>query len=167
VSSPYIPAKLEINGTWMGMMAYTAKTKEARAKGHLYVGVIASAPDSACLSSLLQRHQNASVIEQRCAGLSPRSADWNHKFTPDPWRDSSLLFPSLGIRHTRESQTRKIKQKESAEGCHYPFRTLATDSVRNSYPELRACHYDNDEADCAVNESGIWGCYPRFLTEIG
>lgn len=42
VSSPYIPAKLEINGTWMGMMAYTAKTKEARAKGHLYVGVIAS-----------------------------------------------------------------------------------------------------------------------------
>jgi hypothetical protein len=42
VNSPYIPAKLEINGTWMGMMAYTEKTKEAREKGHLYVGVLAS-----------------------------------------------------------------------------------------------------------------------------
>ncbi len=42
VSSPDIPAKLETNGTWMGMMTYDEKLLGARAKGHLYVGVVAS-----------------------------------------------------------------------------------------------------------------------------
>src|ERR1019366_7977882 len=71
-----------------------------------------SAPDPASLCWLLQRHQNAPVIGQRCAGLSLRSADWNHKFTPDPWRASSPLCPDLGFRYTqarkvyRENQTR-------------------------------------------------------------
>jgi hypothetical protein len=50
---------------------------------------------------LLQRRQNATVIEQRCAGLSLGSADRNHKFTPDPWRPSSPLRPGLGIRYTQ------------------------------------------------------------------
>jgi hypothetical protein len=35
---------------------------------------------------------------------SPHSADWNHKFTPDPWRPSSPLFPSLGIRYTQRPE---------------------------------------------------------------
>jgi len=34
-------------------------------------------------------------------GLSLRSADWNHKFTPDPWRPSSPLRPGLGFRCTQ------------------------------------------------------------------
>jgi hypothetical protein len=42
VNSTSIPAKLEINGTWMGLMTYDRKTADGRAKGHLYVGVIAS-----------------------------------------------------------------------------------------------------------------------------
>ncbi len=52
------------------------------------------------LCSLLQRHQNASVIGQRCAGLAPGSADRNHQFTRDPWRTSSPLCPGLGFRYT-------------------------------------------------------------------
>jgi hypothetical protein len=56
-------------------------------------------PSSLC--SLLQRHQNAPVLGQRCAGLSPRSADRNHQFTPDPWRASSPLRPGLGFRYTQ------------------------------------------------------------------
>ena len=50
---------------------------------------------------LFQRHQNAPVFGQRCAGLSLRSADWNHKFTPDPWRTSSPLCPRFGFRYTQ------------------------------------------------------------------
>lgn len=42
VNTDSIPAKLEINGTWMGQMRYDEKTKNAHKNGHLYVGVIAS-----------------------------------------------------------------------------------------------------------------------------
>src|ERR1035438_193479 len=51
-------------------------------------------------SLLLQRHQNTSVIGQRCAGLSPGSADWNHRFTGDTRRTSSSLRQGLGFRYT-------------------------------------------------------------------
>jgi transposase InsO family protein len=33
-----------------------------------------------------------------------RSADWNHKFTPDPWRPSSPIRPGLGFRYTQDAQ---------------------------------------------------------------
>jgi hypothetical protein len=42
----------------------------------------------------------------KCAGLAPRSAAWNHQFTPDPWRPSSPLFPGLGFRHTHRARHR-------------------------------------------------------------
>jgi hypothetical protein len=42
VPTPDIPAKLDINGLWMGMMPYNSETSEARAKGRLYIGVCAS-----------------------------------------------------------------------------------------------------------------------------
>ena len=61
----------------------------------------ASATDPACLCWLLQRHKNALVVGQRCAALSPRSADWNHQFTRNPWRTSSPLRPGLGFRYTQ------------------------------------------------------------------
>ena len=53
---------------------------------------------------LLQRHQNAPIIEQRCAGLSPGSANRNHQFTRHPWRTSSPLRPGLGFRYTQPSE---------------------------------------------------------------
>ena len=65
----------------------------ARVRGsfhHLRRG--ASTPHPANLCLLLQRHQNALVIRQRCAGLAPCSADWINKFTRDPWRASSPIM---------------------------------------------------------------------------
>jgi hypothetical protein len=61
----------------------------------------ASAPHPANLRLLLQSHQNALVIGQRCAGLSPRSADRIYQFTRDPWRTSSPLRSGLGFRYTQ------------------------------------------------------------------
>jgi len=42
VNSPHIPAKLEVNATWMGMMFYTDDLRKNMMEGKLYVGVIAS-----------------------------------------------------------------------------------------------------------------------------
>ena len=42
VNSDRIPSELGVNKTWLGMMHYDDKTAAARAKGLLYVGVIAS-----------------------------------------------------------------------------------------------------------------------------
>jgi hypothetical protein len=46
-----------------------------------------------------------SVIGQRCAGLSPGSADRIYQFTHDPCRTSSPLRPDLGFRSQPESAT--------------------------------------------------------------
>jgi hypothetical protein len=42
VNSDRILSELGVNKTWLGMMHYDDKTAAARAKGLLYVGVIAS-----------------------------------------------------------------------------------------------------------------------------
>lgn len=42
VNSPKIPAELGVNKTWIDTMLYNDETLEGRAKGHLYVGVIAA-----------------------------------------------------------------------------------------------------------------------------
>jgi hypothetical protein len=42
VNSPRIPFRLDTNAIWLGEMIYSKDTTEARNKGHLYVGVIAS-----------------------------------------------------------------------------------------------------------------------------
>ena len=39
VNSPNVPAEVGVNKQWNGMMLHEKKTTEARAKGHLYVGV--------------------------------------------------------------------------------------------------------------------------------
>ena len=62
----------------------------------------------ASLCRLLQRRQNAPVIGQRSAGLSPCSAGWNHNFTLYPWRASSLLCPDLGFRYTQPAAGAKF-----------------------------------------------------------
>jgi transposase InsO family protein len=61
----------------------------------------AFAPDLASLCSLLQQHQNAPVIRQRCAGLSLCSAGRNHHVTCDPRRASSSLRSGLSFRYTQ------------------------------------------------------------------
>jgi hypothetical protein len=57
---------------------------------HRCLGRGTSAPDSEILRRLLQRRQNASVIEQRRA-LSPGSAIQRHNFTRHPGRASSPI----------------------------------------------------------------------------
>jgi hypothetical protein len=89
---------------WQNGLCRTAdRIDPARVRGPFHrLRRVASTPHPANLRSLLQSHQNALVIGQRCAGLSPRSADWINKFTRDPWRTSSPLRPGLGFRYTQE-----------------------------------------------------------------
>jgi hypothetical protein len=59
-----------------------------------------SAPDSNFLCRLLQLRQNASILEQGCAGFSPGPAGRKHQIASLPWRTSSPLRPGLGFRYT-------------------------------------------------------------------
>jgi len=40
-------------------------------------------------------------LDIKCAGLSPRSAYWNHQFTPYPWWAPSPLRPGFGFQYTQ------------------------------------------------------------------
>jgi hypothetical protein len=42
INSPHIPARLDVNATWMGMMFYTDDLRKDMRDGKLYIGVIAS-----------------------------------------------------------------------------------------------------------------------------
>src|ERR1700686_4741353 len=61
-------------------------------------GAFASGPE--ILRRLLQLRQNASILEQGCAGHSPNSANRKHQITRHPWRTSPPLRPSLSFRYT-------------------------------------------------------------------
>src|SRR5713226_5083055 len=67
---------------------------------HHYLGRGAFAPDSAIVCLLLQRDQNASVVGQRRADLSPGSAGRKPKNVPHPRRTPSPLLQGLGSRYT-------------------------------------------------------------------
>ena len=69
---------------------------------HFVVGRSTSAPNAAILGSLLQRHQNLSVIEHRWASFSPGAADRKNQIAPHPWRSSSPRA-DLGFRHTQRA----------------------------------------------------------------
>jgi hypothetical protein len=62
--------------------------------------------------------------EQRCAGLSPASADWNHSFTPDTRRASSPLRPGLSFRYTQPSEPRKLVQMQGRDVLCAPYDKL-------------------------------------------
>jgi hypothetical protein len=61
-------------------------------------------PHSEILRSLLQPRQNAPIIEQRCTGLSPNSANRKHQITRHPGRTSPPLRPCLSFRYTQLSR---------------------------------------------------------------
>jgi hypothetical protein len=60
-----------------------------------------SAPNSAIIRALLQRHQDPSITGQGCAGFSPGPADREHHIVPDPRRTPSPLRPGLNFRYTQ------------------------------------------------------------------
>src|SRR5216684_6839557 len=53
---------------------------------------------------LLQLRQNASILEQGCAGFSPGSANRCDHFTRHPGRTSSPLRAGLGFRYTQAAR---------------------------------------------------------------
>jgi hypothetical protein len=54
---------------------------------------------SAILLTLLQRHQNTSIIGQRCAGFSLGPASWKHQIVRHPRRTPSPLCAGIGFRY--------------------------------------------------------------------
>jgi hypothetical protein len=55
-------------------------------------------------SEILRRLQNASILEQGCAGHSPNSANRKHQITHHPWRTSPPLRPSLSFRYIQPNK---------------------------------------------------------------
>jgi hypothetical protein len=74
-----------------------ALSNERPYRDHHCPGRGTSASDSEILCWLLQRHRNASVFEQGCAGLSLGTARRCHSFTCHPGRTSSPLRSDLGF----------------------------------------------------------------------
>src|ERR1019366_8971376 len=74
---------------------------------HHCLGQETSASDSEKLCGLLQRRENASVIEQGCACLSPGSAIWRHKFARHTGRTSSSIRSDLDFRYTGIASERR------------------------------------------------------------
>src|SRR6202011_946139 len=70
---------------------------------HHCLGRDAFASGPEILRRLLQLRQNASILEQGCAGHSPNSANRKHQITRHPWRTSPPLRPSLSFRYTQGS----------------------------------------------------------------
>src|SRR6202171_968259 len=68
---------------------------------HHCLGRDAFASGPKILRRLLQFRQNASILEQGCAGFSPGSANRCDQFTRHPSRTSSPLRPSLSFRYTQ------------------------------------------------------------------
>jgi hypothetical protein len=73
---------------------------------HHCLGQGTSASDSERLCGLLQRRENASVIEQGCACLSPGSAIRRHKFARHTGRTSSSIRSDLDFRYTQDLRWR-------------------------------------------------------------
>src|SRR6202158_6317258 len=68
---------------------------------HHCLGRDAFASGPEILRRLLQERQNASILEQGCAGFSPGSANRCNQFTRHPGRTSSPLRPCLSCRYTQ------------------------------------------------------------------
>lgn len=70
VNAPSIPFKLDTNGRWMSMMTYNEKLSAARAKGHLYVGVVSSHSDGHFLINVPPPKKADPVLKNRIASSS-------------------------------------------------------------------------------------------------
>src|SRR5882724_6075366 len=73
---------------------------------HHCLGRDAFASGPEILRRLLQKRQNASILEQGCAGFSPGSANRCDQFTRHPGRTSSPLRPCLSFRYTQGVKAR-------------------------------------------------------------
>jgi hypothetical protein len=97
---------------------------------HFVVGRSTSAPNAAILGSLLQRHQNLSVIEHRWASFSPGAADRKNQIAPHPWRSSSPRA-DLGFRHTQRAGLGFRHTQRAGLGFRYTQHELPVGGFRN------------------------------------
>src|SRR5262249_36643511 len=63
----------------------------------------APAPDAAILCALLQRNQNAPIVERRCATHTLGSAEWTHRVACHGRRATSPICSNLSFRHTHSA----------------------------------------------------------------
>lgn len=71
VNSPNVPAEVGINRQWMGKMLYTDDFVAARAKGLLYVGVIASHSNKNYLMKVPPRSPDLPKLSDKAQKRSP------------------------------------------------------------------------------------------------
>jgi hypothetical protein len=68
-----------------------------------------SAPRSAVVQRLLQRHAHSFVIEQGCPSPSQRRVGWEYRLPPDPRRTSPSIWPDVIYgRHRFECSSSKL-----------------------------------------------------------
>src|SRR6202022_4260106 len=109
---------------------------------HHCLGRDAFASGPEILRRLLQLRQNASILEQGCAGHSPNSANRKHQITRHPWRTSSPLRPSLSFRYTQVRDL-EIGQPINSENCSETAEAVARESEgRSRLSLLRAVRQD-------------------------
>jgi hypothetical protein len=64
IPSANMPTKLDVNGTWMGMLFYDGEVTNNRATGRFYIGVIASHSNKSSLIRVPPRKTNAAPTER-------------------------------------------------------------------------------------------------------
>jgi hypothetical protein len=100
---------------------------------HHCLGRDAFASGPEILRRLLQLRQNASILEQGCAGFSPNSANRKHQITRHPWRTSPPLRPNLSFRYTQLNSPTYVEQTALTTGVNELF--TRDEMRRNNYPQ--------------------------------
>jgi hypothetical protein len=154
---------------------------------HPCLGRDAFASGPEILRRLFQLRQNASILEQGCAGFSPGSANRCDQFTRHPGRTSSPLRPRLSCLHTTSGlRSSSILWRRALKPFHRntvtrSFVKAATDQQRKlrdaSGSESRREPYEigRDEIgrvialQAFVNPASSYcaGCESPFLDQIG
>src|ERR1700721_1439208 len=98
---------------------------------HHCLGRDAFASGPEILRRLLQLRQNASILEQGCAGFSPGSANRCDQFTRHPGRTSSPLRPRLSCRYTQV-----LKALGTGLGAGVPFKDVVVRRKPGGPPEV-------------------------------
>src|SRR5439155_8005899 len=100
-------ASLRGRGTFYHCTTVKIATPREISLGRTWRGT--PAPDAAILRALLQRNQNAPIVEQRCATHTPGSAEWTHRVACYSRRATSPICSNLSFRHTQGRPDAHVK----------------------------------------------------------
>ena len=110
------------------------------------------------LRQLLQQFQNASILEQGCAGLSSGSANRKHQITCHPWRTSLQIRPSLSFTAALDFVSQDLTNFREQTG-QIASRRSRPRHPRQGYPERLQdlpCRFSNTAAMS-------WPCYTPHI----